>query len=90
MLHLEIDTDGGSAAADSLTYSPAEHRWLRFREGSGTLYLETSADGLAWTSRLSTTTPWWITWVRIYLGAGTWDTTSDPGRGEFDNVNLLP
>jgi hypothetical protein len=45
---------------------------------------------LSWSSRLTTPTPWWITSVHIYLAANTHDATANPGRGEFDHVNLLP
>jgi hypothetical protein len=89
-IYFEIEVDGAYPLSSSIAYSPTEHRWLRIREAAGTLYQETSPDGVTWTERGSAATPWWIGQVTVNLGAGTWSYTDTPGRAEFDNVNLLP
>jgi hypothetical protein len=40
-------------ATDStnITYSATDHRWLRIRVTSGTIYWDTSPDGVTWTNR---------------------------------------
>jgi hypothetical protein len=43
----------------SIAYSATGHAWLRIREAAGTTYWETSPDGLAWTTRRSSTSPPW-------------------------------
>jgi hypothetical protein len=51
----------GYADAGALfpTYDPDAHAWLRLRETAGTLYWETSPDGIGWTTRRSATSPAW-------------------------------
>lgn len=46
-------------AAVFLTYNATDHAWLRFREDAGTLYWDTSPDGVDWTNRRTATTPAW-------------------------------
>jgi endoglucanase len=81
------------AGAITITYSSTTHAWLRLRELSGTIYWETSSDGLTWTSRRSVggSTPAWITNLTTqnlqfmaHRDSGTVDF------GEVDNVNILP
>ncbi|MFD7709467.1 hypothetical protein [Streptomyces sp. NPDC059786] len=49
------------ATPTNLTYSATDHAWLRVRETSGTVYWETSSDGITWTVRRTLATPAWIT-----------------------------
>ena len=39
----------------TLTYSATDHAWLRLREAAGTVFWDTSPDGVTWTNRASTT-----------------------------------
>ncbi len=77
-------------AAVFLTYSATDHAWLRFRETGGTLYWDTSTDGLNWTNRRTATTPAWAAetglafLVEGHRDAGTADFV------EVDNVNVPP
>lgn len=48
------------AAATVLTYSPAEHLWVRIRQAAASLYWETSADGVEWVIRRTLATPAWV------------------------------
>jgi chitosanase len=72
-----------------LTYNATDHAWLRIREGSGTLYWETSNNGITWTSRRTLTTPAWVTSaadVSVSL-----ESHRDAGTlnfAEFDNLNV--
>jgi hypothetical protein len=84
-----IKTAGVSDEA-SIAFSPTTHRWWRIRETSGTTYIESSPDGHAWTTRKSATTPAWVAGAgRVGLRSGYWGTETDPGEGEFDNLNIL-
>ncbi|MFF9279533.1 hypothetical protein [Streptomyces griseosporeus] len=77
-------------AAVFLTYDPAAHAWLRFREAGGTLYWETSPDGIAWTTQRTATTPAWAAGTDLafliegHRDAGTNDTI------DVDSVNVPP
>lgn len=48
------------ASAVFLTYSAADHAWLQLRDTAGTLYWETSPDGLNWTVRRTVASPAWL------------------------------
>ncbi|MGW7053117.1 hypothetical protein [Streptomyces sp. NPDC054887] len=73
-----------------LTFSATDHAWLRFRETAGSLYWDTSADGITWTNRRTATTPAWAAetglafLVEGHRDAGTADFV------EVDNVNVPP
>ena len=47
--------------ATVLTYSPTSHAWLRIREAAGTVYWETSNNGITWTTRRTLAAPAWVT-----------------------------
>lgn len=79
--------DGGAVF---LTYSPSAHAWLRFREAAGTLYWDTSPDGITWTNQRTATTPAWAADTNLaFLVEGHRDAgTSD--FAELDSVNVSP
>lgn len=73
-----------------LTYSATDHAWLRFRETGGTLYWDTSTDGLTWTNRRTATTPAWAAETALaFLVEGHRDAGA-PDFAEVDNVNIPP
>lgn len=83
----ESYADGGAVF---LTYSAVDHAWLRFHEDAGTLYWDTSPDGVAWTNRRTATTPAWAADTNLaFLIEGHRDAgTSD--FVEVDSVNVPP
>ncbi|MFJ3537055.1 hypothetical protein ACIPQA_16480 [Streptomyces sp. NPDC090109] len=80
----------GDPGAVFLTYSPTDHAWLQLREAGGTLYWETSPDGVAWTVRRTAPTPGWaaatdLTWLaEAHRDSGIDDVA------ELAYVNLPP
>lgn len=64
------------------------YRWWRLREQGGTLYWDTSADGITWTNRRSAASTFALTSLRVKLSAGTWQNIATPGQAIFDNVNI--
>lgn len=74
--------------AATLTYDPDEHRWLRIREDAGTLYWDTSGDGLTWTEQRAATSPSWVgdADLEVQLIAHRDGGVADVA--EFDNFNL--
>lgn len=81
---------GSSSSLASATYSSTNHKWLRFRESSGTLYWETSADATNWNVLYSEASPITITSLKVSLVAGTWDTEASTTTVKYDNVNITP
>lgn len=77
----------GVANNTSISYDPIAHRWLRLREDSGTLYWETSPDGLNWTVQRSKAPGFDLSSVQPSFDAGYWDTEPDPGVAIFRNIN---
>lgn len=75
-------------AAVFLTYSPADHAWLRFREDADdSVYWDTSPDGVDWTNRRTSTTPAWAADADLaFLIEGHRDAGT-PDFIEVDSVN---
>jgi hypothetical protein len=61
--------DGTNMHSHNATYDGSAQLWWRFREGSGTLYNETSPDNATWTTQTSGPTPSWITYSRPFVQA---------------------
>lgn len=82
--------DTGSASPTDVwtdTYDPAVHKWFRIREASGTIFWDTSVDGVTWTNRTSVATPAIdITSLQIELYADSDGAVSHTVR--FDNYNF--
>jgi hypothetical protein len=77
-------------AAVFLTYNSTDHAWLRFRESAGTLYWDTSPDGVDWTNRRTATTPAWAADTNLaFLIEGHRDAGADDFI-EVDAVNAPP
>ena len=76
--------DGGAVF---LTYSPTDHAWLRFREDAGSVYWDTSPDGVDWTNRRTSTSPAWAADTDLaFLIEGHRDAGT-PDFIEVDSVN---
>lgn len=78
------------AGAVTLIYSTTNHAWVRIREGAGTLFFDTSADGITWTNQRTTAAPAWVsdTDIQIQLLAHRDGGTLD--FAEFDSFNITP
>jgi hypothetical protein len=50
---------------------------------------ETSADGQTWETLRKTPPRIPLTGLRVYLGAGTYLSETDPGTAAFDNFRLV-
>ncbi|MFE9098485.1 hypothetical protein [Streptomyces sp. NPDC007264] len=70
----------------NLTYSAIDHAWLRVRESAGTVYWETSGDGVVWTVRRSLATPAWVTADTHAVDFPTTRTGGTSGYIEWDLV----
>lgn len=84
------DIDGVWHSFSSLAYDPSDHAYMRLRESGGTLYSETSPDGITWTGRGEIPDPFLLDAVFIEIKGGNWEPVSDPGTARFDDFNILP
>jgi len=91
-LHLVVNTSGGVSNSIAIDYDPVNHRFWRIRHDpiAGTMEMETSPDGMAWTSRRSSALSRAPTGVTVSLLAGTYIDLGvpSPGVAYFDNVKL--
>jgi hypothetical protein len=75
----------------SIPYDPIAHRWWRFREASGKIFLETSPDGkTSWQSHFSISTPSFVSAVYVEFGMGAEGSASPGGEAIFDNLSVPP
>src|SRR5206468_4627856 len=82
--------NGASFTAVDLTYVPTTHLWWRIREASGTVYWETSPDGVTWTQQASVATSsiFSLAQLNVELYAESFSVgNSSPGTGKFANLN---
>jgi hypothetical protein len=59
--------DGSNKSTHNATYDGSAQLWWRFRESSGTLYVETSPDDATWTTQTSGPTPSWVAYTRPFM-----------------------
>jgi hypothetical protein len=80
--------DSGSGEIDiPLPYDPVADVWWRLREAEGTLYFETSPDGVDFVVRGSGVSPIPLDALEIRIGAGTHLPLATPGEARFDCYN---
>jgi hypothetical protein len=79
--------EGPGEIAIPQPYDPVADVWWRLRESQGTLYFETSPDGLAWVVRGSGASPIPLDALQIRFGAGTYQLVGAPGEAHFACYN---
>ena len=88
-LVVSVFVAGARVQSNSITYDPIAQRYWRFRESGALARVDTSPDGVDWTTRLTTPMAAFdMTNLRLELAAGHW--APGPGRAvtaRFDAVN---
>jgi hypothetical protein len=91
-LHLVVHTSGGVTNSIAVDYDPVAQKYWRIRHDpiNGTMEMETSPDGTAWTSQRTATLSRSPSAVIVSLLAGTYIDlgVADPGVAYFDNLKL--
>ena len=90
-LYAMASVGGTVSYVATLTYSPTSHLWWRIRESGGTVFWDTSADGVTWTNRASRTVAslFNVTYLRVFFYAETYGPGSaTPGVAKFANFNV--
>lgn len=85
-LYLRVGYADGGALFPS--YDPVAHAWLRLREDGGSLYWETSPDGLSWTVRRTAGSPAWVTQSNLSLLMEAHRDSGVDDFAEFDALNV--
>lgn len=67
-------------------YDPVAHAWLRLREDAGSLFWETSPDGLTWTVRRTAASPAWVAQSNLSL---LMESRRDAGASDFAEADSL-
>lgn len=80
-------SDPGAAV---IPYDPVDHAWCRIREAGGTLFFDTSADGITWTNRHSDTSPAWVSDTDIEMQMLAHRDAGTADFAEFDSFNITP
>jgi lysophospholipase L1-like esterase len=82
------------ASPTTVPYDTSTMVFFRFREASGSLYFETSADGSSWTTRRTISTPAWVSTPNQNCEFAAYTSTSggtitDFGLMEIQSVNVV-
>ncbi len=83
-LGFEQTVDGTDTATGSTLYSATDHRYWRLRESGGTIFWDTSPDGVAWSNEGEAAVMFDLSNVEIIVGAGHYG----PGTGAAHSVRF--
>lgn len=81
---------GVATVVGSVAYSTVLHRWVGIREAAGTIYFDTSPDGVSWTRFASTAAPFALVGYGARLYADVATSVGNTGTAVFDAFNLTP
>ena len=74
----------------SITYNSTTHKYWSIREKGGTIYWETSSDGINWTTQYSKANPITTTSLYANIGGSCYENETSPGVFTWSNFNFLP
>lgn len=90
-LLFQLVRKNGISDGDSESFEPASMSWWRLREQAGTIYWETSANGMDWSEQhQAPVQDQTIDGYVINIGGGVVDENAADGAITFDNVNAPP
>ncbi len=86
-LHIAVIT-GGVADTTDVTWNATSMAWWRIAEAAGSVTVDTSPDGSAWTTRKTASTPAYASQGKVRLSCGFTGTEPSPGSATLDDFNL--
>jgi hypothetical protein len=84
------DVAGSRTVASQVAYNATNHRWMRIRETGGTVFWDTSVDGVSWTNLTSWLRTFGVGSLFVLTGTGYIGTPVPTQNAILDNVNYLP
>jgi hypothetical protein len=87
MLYATFYNGMSTTTLGSMPYDPVAHHWWQMRESQGTVYFETSPDGVTFTPFAMTPTPAFAPFVDVLMDSGTYQAETSTGVGRFANLN---
>jgi hypothetical protein len=87
MLFATVSNGSSTSTLGSMPYDAVAQRWWQLRESQGTVYFETSPDGVTFTAFAMTPTPAFAPFVDVLLDAGTYQAETSTGVARFANLN---
>ncbi|HWE29551.1 MAG TPA: hypothetical protein VHB97_16195, partial [Polyangia bacterium] len=86
-LNVDSVENKGRSRLASIPYDATMHRWMRIRESSGTVFLETAPDGATWTTRGMAATPSWAQYAFTNIFAGSDGAVTNGGTATWQHLN---
>ena len=88
--NIQFVVSAGTIEEEFLPYDPVAHRWWQIRDEASTLYLETSPDGVDWTTRLEVPHLFDLSTANLGMGVIVNEVVDDFEGPQFDDVNVPP
>lgn len=91
----QVYSPSSNTVLQSATYSSTNHKWWRIRESGGTVYFDTSANGISWTNFTSIATATLVDAIgtidACVIGCLAYvESSTTPANMIFDNFNCPP
>jgi hypothetical protein len=81
---------GADIIVNSSAYNATTDKWFRIRESGGTVFWDTSPDGITWTNAGTSTEPFDLSSLEPNVFVGKWDAAdTDSTLAIFDNFNIV-
>lgn len=88
-IYAQYNEGAGIQTLGTVPFSDATRFW-RLREASGTVYFDTSPDGVNWTPRFNYSTALTLTRVTLVIEVYVWQNETNPGGGSIASINVTP
>lgn len=80
-------SSSGTYLGSAVAYNATNHKYLRIRESSGTIYFDYSADGSSWSNFTTLANPFAITAMKATMSVGTWQAEASTTTLKLNNFN---
>lgn len=87
-IQVDYTAAGVSSTPFTATYNASTYAYLRIREAGGSIYWDSSVDGLIWTNRWTWVKTIDVSLMFVILQAGYYGTEPTPGTVYIDDLNL--